>query len=310
MLTRRRVIAAKVEAVEGTAEALTVSDSGILAFDVKFDADFKMYNRAPALPTLSKLVPIPGQQSGKVTFKAEMKGPGASYSTTVKPALGLFLRACGFAETVTAGTSVVYAPASTGVPTLTIWVYEDGIIKKLKGCRGNVKLTGKVGEPIIAEFDFFGVYDAVVDGAMISPSYEASVPPVLLGTTFTVDGYAAVINSVSFDMGNKVELRDSLSNASGYFSALLTDRNPTGKIDPEAMLVATYDIYGKWKSGSAGALSLGAVGATNFNKYTITAPKCVYTGVSEGDRVGIVTNETSFNLAMNTGDDEISISFT
>jgi hypothetical protein len=310
MLTRRRVIAAKVETTEGTAEAIVVADAGILAFDVKYDADIKMYQRNPSVNTLSNSIPIPGQQSAKVTFRAELKGPGASYTTLIKPALSPYFRACGFAETLVAATSVTYLPASTGVPSLTIWVYEDGMIKKIKGARGNVKLSGKVGEPIVAEFEFTGVYDGVIDGTMITPTFEGSVPPIMMGTTFTIDSYAAVISSISIDMANKLELRDSVVSTSGYLSTLLSDRNPTGKLDPEATTVAAYDWYGKWKGGTSGALSLGAIGTTAFNRYTITAPKCVYTGIAEGDRAGMMVNDTTFALAMNTGDDEISIAFT
>jgi hypothetical protein len=111
-------------------------------------------------------------------------------------------------------------------------------------------------------------------------------------------------------MGNKIDLRDSVTAANGYYSALLSDRNPTGKLDPEATLVGTYDWYGKWKAGNAGALAMGPVGSVAFNRYSLAAPKCIYTGIGEGDRNGIATNDTSFQLAMNTGDDEISISFT
>ena len=310
LLTRRRVIAAKIETVEGVAEVITVSEAGILAIDVKFEANLQLTERKVMLNTLSNMQPTPSFQSGKVSFKAEMKGPGASYSVTVKPALGVYLRACGFAETLVAGTSVIYAPASTGVPSLTIWVYEDGVIKKLKGCRGTVKFSGNTGEAMFAEFEFQGVFDNVVDGALITPTFESTVPPILIGTSFTVDSFAAVIKTLSIDMGNKLALRPSMAAPAGYLSAMLTDRNPTGKIDPEATLVASYDWFGKLKGGTAVALNTGSIGSVIFNKYAITAPKLVYTQVGEGDRESMITNDLTFALAMNTGDDEISIAFT
>jgi len=315
MLTRRRVIAAKVEGVEGTAEAITVAEAGILAIDPKFDIDFKSYDRNNIkLNTLSNLVPLMGQRSVKISFKAEVKGAGAAYSAILKPALGTYLKGCGFAETidVTAGAEkATYLPASTGIPSLTIWVYEDGLIKKARGCRGTVKFTGKVGEPVFAEFSFDGVFDAVVDGAMIAPTFEATVPAVLMGTTLSLDAVTTMVaESFGIDIANSLQLRGSMSAPDGYLSALLTDRKPTFSLDPEMALVATYDFIGKWKAAASAALSIGPVGPAGvYNKFTLSAPKCVYTKVGSGDRAGIQTADIAGNLAMNTGDDEVKLEF-
>lgn len=313
MLTRRRIIAAKIESVEGTAEAITVADAGILAIDPKFDGDIKMYSRDNVKTnSLSKLQSIPGQKMGTISFKAELKGPAAAYSATVKPALGMYLRACGFAETVdvTPGAEkVTYLPASTGVPCLTMWLYEDGAVRKLVGCRGTVSFSGKIGEPIFADFKFTGVYDGCPALAMITPTLEASTPPVLLNAALTIDAYAAIFETFSVDMGNDVQLRPSANSAAGYLSAQIADRKPTGKLDPEMVLPAGYDFMGKWEGGAPAVLSLGPIGAVNYNRFTMGAPKCVYTKVGEGDRGGIITADLDIQLAMNTGDDEFKLEF-
>ncbi|MBC7963804.1 MAG: hypothetical protein H7Y05_12770 [Steroidobacteraceae bacterium] len=313
MLTRRRVIAAKIEAVEGTAEVITVAEAGILAIDPKFDADIKMYDRANVkLNSLSTLVPIPGQQSGTISFKVELKGAAATYTAVIKPAVGIYLKACGFAETVDLTVSnekVTYLPASSGIPSLTIWMYDDGVVRKLKGCRGTVSFSGKIGEPVFADFKFTGVYDGAPALAMVNPTFEAAIPPVVLGTTLTIDAYAAVVESFSVDMGNEISLRPSVNAVSGYLSALMTGRKPTGKLDPEMVLPATYDFYTKWTSGSAGVLSIGPIGSVNYNRITLSAPKCVYTKVGSGDRSGNQTADLDFALAMNTGDDEFKLEF-
>jgi hypothetical protein len=313
MLTRRRIIAGKIEAAEGTAEVVTVTDAGIIAIDPKFDADIKMYSRDNVkLNTLSKLQSIPGQQMGTISFKAEIKGTGAVYTALAKPAIGMYLRACGFAETVdvTPGAEkVTYLPASSGVPSLTLWLYEDGAVRKLKGARGTVSFSGKVGEPLIADFKFTGVYDGAPALAMIVPTLEASVPPVLLNSTLTIDSYAAILDTFSIDMGNDIQMRPSINTASGYLSAMLVDRKPTGKLDPEMVLPATYDFMGKWLAGAAGALAVGPIGAVDYNRFTMAAPKCVYTKVGNGDRNSLVTADLDIQLAMNTGDDEFVLEF-
>ena len=316
MLTRRRVITARIEAVEGTMETITVTDAGILASDVKFEADFKTNDRAGImLNTLSNMAPTMGARSASITFKAELKGAGAAYSATVKPALGTYLRGCGMLETIDVTASnekATYTPASTGLPSLTIWVYEDGLIKKARGCRGTFKITGKVGEVIYADFTFTGVFDSVVDGAMIAPTFEATVPPVMMGSVLSLDSNTTMVaESFSIDIANSIQLRTSISAPDGYLSAMLTDRNATGTLNPEMTLVASYDFIGKWKAGNQAALAIGPVTppSGNYNKFNITAPKCVYTKVGESDRNGVMVADLSYKLIMNTGDDEFQLQF-
>ncbi len=316
LLTRRRVIAAKVETTEGTMETITVTEAGILASDVKFEADFKQNDRNIMLNSLSNVAPTMGARSANITFKAELKGAGAAYSSSVKPALSPYLLGCGMAETIVATSgseSATYLPASSGLKSLTIWVYEDGKIKKARGCRGTYKISGKVGEPVYIDFTFTGVYDSTVDSALVSPTFEATVPPVLMGSTLSLDSVTTLVaESFGIDIGNSINLRNSIGAADGYLSALLTSRKPTGSLNPEDLLVAGYDFLSKWKSGNQAALTIGPVAPAtgDYNKFTISAPKCIYTKVGEGDRNGIQTAELSFNLLLNSGDDELSISFT
>jgi hypothetical protein len=311
MLTKRRVLIGKIEGTEGTAETLQASDGGILAISPKIEVDIAMNKREPVWASLSTFNDVPGGRKGKLTFQAEMKGPGASYSSTVVPALGKYLRACGFAETVAVGTSVTYAPASTGIPCLTMALYEDGVIKKLAGCRGSVKFSGQTGGIVMADFSFDGVWQGITDGSLVVPTYEATVPPVLLSAAMAIQGIAGLpIAKFDIDMGCQVVLRDDMNSAAGYKSAAITGRDPRGSFDPEMALVATHDFYGKWAGGSTGALTIGAVGSTTYNKFTITAPKAGYTKVADGERNGIAVADTSFQLAATNGDDEISIAFT
>lgn len=312
MLTKRRVIAAKIEAVEGTAETLAAEDGGILVANLKHDVDIQMYKRQGLTGSFSNLQEIPGGRLCKVSFQAEVKGPGAAYSSSVLPALGKYLRACGFSVTVvtTPGSeTATYKPASSGIPCLTMAVYEDGTIIKMRGARGTVKFSGKKGEPLLADFAFTGVLDSITDAALIAPTFEDTIPPVLLSSDFTVAGYAPVMSSIDIDMACVITPRDSMNSADGYLSALYTDRYPVGKIDPEMTTVAAHDWYGRWKNGTPGAISMGAIGATQYNKFTVTAPKAVYTKVSDEDRSGIAVAGTDFQLAMDTGDDELVIEF-
>ena len=310
--TRRRVLAGKIEAAEGVAETLTAAEGGILALDVKWTPDIKMLQRNAALPTLSKLKQIPGLALAHVSFKVELMGRTAAFSALNLPHIDPYLRASGFAATldVSAGVEkVTYKPASSGLPCMTIGVYSDGVRKLLTGARGSVKLSGEVGSQLFAEFDFVGAYNPVTDVTILAPTFPTFAPPLLTGASFTIGGYAAVMKSINFDMGNKLAPREDMNAVSGYKSFMITDREPTGHFDPEMNTVAEYDWYGLWKAGTSAALSLGAIGATQYNKVKVTAPTVVTTKIGEGDREGLEIADTSFQLAMGTGDDEIIIEF-
>lgn len=315
MLTSRRVIVAKIESVEGTGETLAASDGGIIAFVPKADPDIKMNERRPAMPTLSRLASVPGAQSSKISFKAEMKGSGLAYTSLANaPAIGKFLKGCGFKETLSAGSGVItYAPVTSGTISLTMSSYEDGVIKKITGARGNVKFSGKVGEVVMAEFDFTGALHSIVDGSMLLPDFQGIglQPPVLLSANMSIADYAAIISSFDIDMANVLYLREHSNGGTGYLSCAITDRKPNGKIDPEMVAIATHDWYGRWKAGTSGALNIGNIGATQYNRFKITAPKVTYIKVADADRSGIAVADTSFELNTNTsaGDDELEIKF-
>ena len=312
MLTKRRVVAAKAESTEGTAETLTTAEGGILAIDPKVDVDITMHERTPAKASLGRLTSLAGSRKASISFKVEVKGAGSAYSSSVLPALDTYLLACGMASTiVTTGGSetVTYAPASTGVSSITIGCYEDGVLKSIKGARGTCRITMKQGEPVMMEFEFTGVWNGATDVALLSPTYESTIPPIFRSATFTVASYSAIMSAINIDFGNSFHLRESVNTAEGFLSNVITDRNMSGDMDPEMVLVATHDWYGIWLAGTTGALNIGSVGSTQYNKFTITAPKLLATKVSDDDAEGQVIAGQTFQLAENSGDDEISILF-
>jgi hypothetical protein len=312
MLTKRRVVAAKVESTEGTAETLTTAEGGILAIDPKVSINITMHERNASKASIGKLAALPGSRFSTFTFKAEVKGAGAAYSASVLPALDPYFMACGAARTlvVTPGSeTVTYAPASSGVSSYTFGSYEDGIIKSIMGSTGSCRLTHKAGLPVMAEFEFIGVHNGVTDGAILAPTYESTIPPIFRSAALTVGAYSPVMSGINIDFGNSMHLRESVNAASGYLSNVITDRNPTGDYDPEMVLVATQDWYGLWQAGTTAALSIGYVGSTQYNKFKITAPKMLPTNVSDDDAEGQVIAGQTFQLAENSGDDEWSILF-
>jgi len=307
MIIKRAQLAAKAEGTEGSAETLAGADA-FLAMNVSFKPEIEMHPRDNVSASLSNFSQVPGARKATMEFDVEVKGSGTAGTA---PALGKLLKACGFGETVVAATSVTYKPASTGIGSMSLAVYNDGVRYGIFGARGNVSLKLEKGKPGMLHFVFTGADFTVTDVAMLSSavSYETTVPKPFLAATMTIDAYAALVGSMEINMNNEIALRPDVNAASGYKSAVITGRKPTLSIDPEMVTVATYDFYGKWRSGSEGALTLALTGSAG-NICTITAPKVQYTGVKAADNSGIRSLGVDCQLNRNSGDDELSIAFT
>jgi len=307
MLVKRAQMAAKAEAAEGSAETLAGADA-FLAENIDFNPEIEKGERNPVTSSLSGFPSIPGARKCTISFDVELKGSGTAGTA---PALGKLLLGCGFAETLVALTSATYKPASTGISSMSLAMYNDGVRYGVIGARGNVSLKLLKGKPPMLHFVFTGADYTVTDVALLSSgvSYESTKPIAFLSATMTIDSYAALVGSMEFNMNNEVALRDDVNAASGHKSAIITARKPSLSLDPEMVTVATYDFFGKWRSGSEGALTAALTGAAG-NICTITAPKVQYTGVKLADKSGIRSLGIDCQLNRNAGDDELVIAFT
>lgn len=310
MLTRKRQIAAKIEQNEGTAETLTAAEAGLLVTNPRVNVEPEFHDRNPARATLSNLAPIAGVRIARITFQLEMKGSGAAGTP---PAFGPLLVACGLAQDIDTGVSVSYASASSNIPSLSMALYNDGIRHLIVGARGNVTFRVSAGGYMMMDFEFVGAYSSTTDTSMLSNvSYEDVIPASWKSASLTLDGDALVVNEVQFGTGNTLAVRRSANSASGLISTLITERNPTGRIDPEMTLVATHDFFGKLVSNAENELEF-TVGSAAGNIATFTLPTIVYDSVSDDDRDSISVAGLGFRIVgddSSSGDEDIQVVFT
>jgi hypothetical protein len=312
ILSNRQVTATKVEVTEGTAETLAAADANVQILEpAKWEPNVAMFERKLLDISYSNFKQIPGTRLAQISFKVENKGSGTAGTA---PAIGKLLRACGFLETIVAVTSATYTPVSAlaSVPTVTVAIYQDGIRKQLKGARGNVKYDAVDGQPSMFEFTFIGIYDAVSDQTLLTPSgVETTVPIATLTAQFSVQSFSAFVSKISFDMGNTLTPRSDINTAAGYISTLLTARSPKGTFDPELELVATHDWYGRMLAGTTGVLTWRHTG-TAGNICIFNIPVCQYVKVNDGDRDGISIAPIEFLMVRSAaaGNDELSIAYT
>jgi hypothetical protein len=311
-LGRRMALAAKVEAAEGTAETLAGSDGDILVYEPRFTPDIDQFDRKPVASDLSKYSSVTGLRKGKLTFKAELKGSGTAGTA---PKIGKLLRACGMGETVVAVTSVTYAPISVAIPTLTLNLYDlpesgNTLRWQMLGASGTWRFAGKVGEIVLIEFEFMGVFVALTDQSALTLSgIETTSPERLTNISFTMQTFAAKISALAIDMGNEIVPRLDVNKTAGIFSYKIKDRRPTLSFDPEKELVATHDFMGKLLASTEGALSV-VLGASAGNILTLTAPKAQYQRINDTERDGVGIFAVDCQLNRSSVNDEISLAWT
>lgn len=213
------------------------------------------------------------------------------------------------------GFAYVTNSVEANVPSLTIGSYEDGKRKLISGCRGNVKVSLKDGEPGFLSFDFQGVLSATADVALLTGiTYESTIPEPYL-TAILVDGsFSPILSTVEIDLGNTLAMRENANLSAGQLSTLITDRRPTGTIDPEAELVGTKDFVADWLAKTVNYFETRIahnVTPVAGNTVYLLAPAMQVIGVGDGDRSGIALDQLSVAFktpaASNNGDDEFTI---
>ena len=309
-LGKRQLLLAKEEATYNVDPVPTVGSNGILVYEPKFKENFEELKRDPTLSSLGNLASVDGIRTGELTFVVKVRG---SASAGVAPEIGDLLEACGMAETVSAGSSVVYSPATTNHKSVTLYLYQlnnsgSAVLKKLTGARGTAKITAEAGKLATIEFTMTGQYhdpsDVADPGAV---TYDDVTPQKVASQTLLLNNDTDLeVQSAVLDLGNKISIGESVSGTHGVHDIQIVDREPTIEMNPEMVNVADYDFRGDWLTNPrAFSVDIGS----GVGKVTITAPKLNIVDISPGDKEGRTVEEIKAQLAITSGDDEFGIKF-
>lgn len=305
LLTRVRVLGAKIEGTSGTVETLADADGAFNVINPVIQPTIAFTPRE-GQGGFGKIKGVTGPRGGTCTFRHHLYGDGAGGVPTWA---ALFLPACGWVNTAGTFSPRSEAPGSN-VKTITIGVYENGKLKRLRGASGTFSIVCESGQPVALDFTFTGVYMDEAAGTILAPTYPTRAPIRFSGTTFTIAAAATpCFASLTFDAGNSVILREcpTAADNSGYFNAIITDRTPTGTINLESVLVATNAVYNKWVGHTEEALSLAVADAND--RVTIACAAIQRTNKQEGDRNGVQIDDVTFQCNKSAGDDELTIAF-
>jgi hypothetical protein len=307
MLTTREAILLKIESTYKTDPTPSASVDAILVSELSAANESpRMIDRTLIKPSISTEKKIFAGTLKKITFKAELKGSGTAGTA---PEIGQALRCCALGETIVVSTSVTYEPVSTGHESATIYYYQDGRLSKMLGCRGTVTFDAEAGALGMASFEFTGHDGGLVDATFPTLTYESTVPVPFINISFSIDSYDAVISSLSLDAGNNLVTPSNIRDSNGFGEVRISSRDPSGTIDPEAVLLGTKDWDAAWKAGSLMALTTGVVGSLAGNRWKIDATVAIRE-ISQADRDQIRVETLTFGAHETATDDEWTLAFT
>lgn len=320
LLEGRQQIAIKQEATAGTAETLAAANVVLHKGVATWEPDVQTVPREGMSAALSGFGSVIGSRAATIRFAMYLRGTtGAPVASSNEPDFSVPLKACGANITVSGGgpneqssfkpSSTTISDETTGAYS-TIALYEDGKRYMIHGAVGNCVLTCATGAPVLAEFEFKGVFNTPTDATLLVPTYPTVIEPAFLAASLSVIGSytTARISSLRLDFGNTISMRPNPNGAAGWLSAQITGRKPVGSFDPEEVLVSGKDWFAEWIAATTGAITTGVFpsGGTNYNQLSLTVPKAQYTKVGLAARDGIATAPHDFECVRNSdaGDDE------
>lgn len=316
-LIRNTAILAKTEPVygvdalpTGAANAMLVSNLSINPLNAQ---NVERNNIRPYLGGDEQLV---GSRYVEMGFDVELVGAGTLGAV---PAWGTLLRACGFAEVVTAGVRVDYVPVSTGFESATIYWYDDGVIHKGLGARGTASLKLTVGEKPVISCKFVCLNGGVAVAAAPTTELEDwQIPEIVLdansgnliwGATHATATAPALVGGdfypsqgLTIDLGISTPFQSLL----GGESVPITERKVTGAVQLE--LTAAQEVAAMAAVLATAKTSLGMVhGTVAGSRVCVFMPGVQRIEPTKEDLNG--TRMIGYKLLVNpvAGNDEIRI---
>lgn len=304
---RKKALLAKIETTYGTDPTPTGAANAILASNVTLrPLEGGEVSRDNIQPYLGGRGEILVDTHVALEFEVEIAGAGA---VDTPPKYGPLLRACGLAETINATVSVAYDPVSESFESTTIYMNVDGVLHAMLGSRGSVSMV--IGKSQIPKYRFrmLGLFVAVSDTALPTTDTSAFQTPLVASTTntptFTIDGFAGVLEELTIDLANQVEGRFLI----GSESIQIVDRNATGSAKIELVALATKDFFALAQAKTRVPLVLQH-GTAVGNRVRLDAPTVEIGRPSYEESQGITMLNLPLKLIPNAGDDELKITTT
>ena len=299
---KRRHLYLLVESTAGTwmtsASVFVVANSTVPHESLKFMPTVEFTERDLDGASLQKIAAPSGSQSGAMSFSTRLIAPATK---GVAGPLSPLFKALGLSETLVAGTSATYVEDPNSMTTLSVgWgiMREDGSIEVEHGIAGarvrklDIKATGG-GKLFMCDWELYGkiAYESTAPVAIDDATPNNGITYVddnaagfkFLGVTARTNLLARDISTFEFSVGRTVELGVDIGDKTGYDYAHIGGTDPTLKIDPTKVSIATASDLANMISGGMSAASLTAT-APNGATFTWSTPNLQPISLSDDAR--------------------------
>jgi len=288
MLYKKRLIAIKHETTPGTAIALANGDASFNAYDITITPNITVEEHMKQ-NGFDRNGGVPGARQGTCTFKTHIAATDAAVPTWAS----VCLPACGWKNTTGLFEPIAEDPGSNS-KTVTIGVYAAGKLFSIYGAMGTFRMVFPNGRPAYTEWTFTGKWAAVTDTALLSPTYPTDASIRYAAATTTFNSVALCVESLTIDAGNTVVMRECATDATGFYTALVSDRFSKLSANPESALVASRNPHGQLVSGTEAAFVLSVAYGTESLVYSALEAQVL--SVGDGNRNGIMVDDLEFGL--------------
>ncbi|WIY25062.1 phage tail tube protein [Parasedimentitalea psychrophila] len=230
-----------LESTYGVDPGPTGAANAVLAMDVTYKPmEGQDQERDLEQPGMSANGTIPTDLHATISFSVDLSASGVAGTA---PAWGALLRACGVAETISAGVSIAYTPISESFESGTFHLVIDKTRYVLLGARGTAEFDLSAQATPKIKFDFTGLFAIPTEVSAPSVVLSAWKEPKIVSAqntpVFTIDATPFVMSSAKLTLGNKVEPRFLVNSD----RVLITDKSEGFETTVEAQPLTDFDPF-------------------------------------------------------------------
>jgi len=166
----------------------------------------------------------------------------------------------------------------------------------------SLKLSGEAGKPMFWDFTFKGILGARTQASLPACTYNLVQPPLLESSSFSFQGYSAILKKFSIDWGLESTMREDSASLNGVKGFMVTGRKPKGQITIELPPLATKDFITNMTTNVEDAMTF-VTPTVSGNTLAFSFLKAQVTGFQYSDQNGLLTADLDLQFNQSTGDD-------
>lgn len=305
----KKIIVAKIESVQGTAETLTSADFDVRMRELEFTPDIQGGDEDSKFVTgdYGEDVAISGIQGANITTMTKLT-QGSAIDTA--PKWDKLAYGCGLVGTSYAGTGYGWEPLQAGdKQTLTMVkteISDDGtpvgLSSSTAGVMGNLTLSAEgVGSPLKVGYEFKGKFSGLTDlpnGSLLSlTAPDTTIGAKLMNGTASIWAQDMCIQSFNLNLGNTIEYLPCPSEETGILYSTITNRQPRMTMTLIAPPKSVFDPFSEVTLNQEDAILL------TFGGFSLEVPRGQILSYNETDLNGRLGYEINVKLNRNSGAD-------